>query len=120
MNQARRYSYSVAYDPEDEIYVASVAEFSMEAAHGESPEEALQGAVVVVETALELLKEEGREIPEPYPTQEYSGKVLLRMATSLHRALALEAKQEGVSLNQLLNLKLSTSLAQLTQVRQRG
>ena len=112
MHKAEEYTYSVAFDPLDRVYVASVAEFSLEAAHGETPEEALQQALIVVEESLELLKERGDPVPEPYSAQDFSGKVLLRMATSLHRALVTEAKREGVSLNQLINLKLSTSLAQ--------
>jgi len=117
MAKAEEYTYSVAYDPEDQVYVASVAEFSLEAAHGETPAEALEQALFVIEESLQLLSERGESIPEPFSTQNYSGRVLLRMASSLHRALTREAKAEGVSLNQLINLKLSSSLAQLTGPR---
>ena len=38
---------------------------------------------------------------------EYSGRVLLRLPRSLHKALREEAAAEGVSLNQYLLYKLS-------------
>ena len=49
----------------------------------------------------------GLLIPEPQPEQTYSGKFSLRLPKSLHRDLALIAKQEGISLNQYVNSVLS-------------
>jgi antitoxin HicB len=52
------------------------------------------------EAAIEL----GREIPEPreedYSTPEYSGRLGLRIAKGLHRAVAEHAALEGISLTQ--------------------
>lgn len=48
---------------------------------------------------LELAIEDGQQIPEPEPTPEYSGKFLVRLPKSLHRALAEAARGDGVSLN---------------------
>lgn len=44
--------------------------------------------------------ERGLEIPEPRNEEDFSGKILLRLAKSLHRTLSNQAKREGVSLNQ--------------------
>ncbi|MCQ2559676.1 MAG: type II toxin-antitoxin system HicB family antitoxin [Clostridia bacterium] len=64
----------------------------------------LQEALVdALETNLNL----GREIPLPITEENYSGKFLIRMPRSLHRRLAIEAKKEGVSLNQYAIYKLS-------------
>ncbi len=51
----------------------------------------------------------GLPIPEPQPESEqtYSGKFSLRLPTSLHRDLAMLAKQEGTSLNQYVSSVLS-------------
>lgn len=53
-------------------------------------------------------------LPEP-PLQpiskEYSGKFNVRIPKSLHAALALEAEDEGVSLNQLVLTKLAAKIA---------
>ena len=65
--------------------------------------------------------EESRKIDElidsfPEPDvrssrEEYSGKFVVRVPKSLHAALAAEAETEGVSLNQLVVVKLAVQLA---------
>ncbi len=47
--------------------------------------------------------EEGIEIPEPseeHSLSDYSGQFKLRMPKSLHKSLSLNAKKEGISMNQ--------------------
>ncbi len=69
---------------------------------GESPDEALRNLndakQVWIETNLEL----GRAIPEPTSPEDFSGQLRVRMPKSLHRALSEKAKDENVSLNQLI------------------
>ena len=65
--------------------------------------------------------EESRKIDElidsfPEPDvrssrEEYSGKFVVRVPKFLHAALAAEAEREGVSLNQLVVVKLAVQLA---------
>ena len=53
-------------------------------------------------------------LPEPdvrSSREEYSGKFVVRVPKSLHAALAAEAETEGVSLNQLVVVKLAVQLA---------
>lgn len=58
-------------------------------------------------TALEL----GRPIPKPSIRKDnYSGKILVRAPKSLHRALARQAEEQGVSLNQFIVYLLSKAL----------
>jgi len=77
---------------------------------GESPEEALTNLNDAkkgwIETALEL----GRPIPEPTTEEDYSGQLRVRMPKSLHRALAEKAREEKVSLNQLIIYQLSRGI----------
>lgn len=50
-----------------------------------------------------MLEENGQPAPPPIvPVDDYSGRVTLRVPKSLHRALALAADGEGVSLNAYL------------------
>ena len=44
--------------------------------------------------------EDGMGIPEPRDLANYSGQFKLRIPKSLHKKLAEQAKEEGVSLNQ--------------------
>jgi antitoxin HicB len=56
---------------------------------------------------LEVALEEGIPIPEPRPDEDYSGKFVVRVPRSLHRELVQRAEQEGVSLNQYINVALA-------------
>jgi predicted HicB family RNase H-like nuclease len=48
----------------------------------------------------------------PATEQDYSGKFVLRLPKSLHRRLAQQAEQEGVSLNQYAVSLLSEATGQ--------
>lgn len=79
---------------------------------GESPDEALtnlnDAKKVWIETYLEL----GRAIPEPASPEDFSGQLRVRMPKSLHRALSEKAKDENVSLNQLIIYHLAKGVGQ--------
>lgn len=52
---------------------------------------------------MEAAIEDGMEIPDPSEEadiSEYSGQFKLRMPKSLHRSLSMNAKKEGISMNQ--------------------
>jgi predicted HicB family RNase H-like nuclease len=107
--KAEDYIYSVLSSPEDAAFIGRVLEFPSLAAHGETQEEALREIRSVVEYALEDLRDSGEPAPEPLSKRPFSGTLNLRMAKHLHRQLAIEAAQEGVSLNQWINNKLAAS-----------
>ncbi len=104
--KVEQYLYSVGWSEEDEAFVARAAEFPSLAAHGDSLEDALREIKTVVGFVLRDLEETGEFVPKPFGKRSFSGRLVLRMPEYLHRKLALDAMQEGVSLNQLLNLKL--------------
>ena len=106
---ASHYLFSVGWSAEDQAFVARVAEFLSLAAHGETQEEALKEIKFVVTEVLKDLAESGEPIPVPLGERSYSGRLNVRMPTYLHRQLAIEAAQQGVSLNQVITLKLATS-----------
>ena len=56
---------------------------------------------------IEAKLENGFPVPDPVDDSQYSGKFVLRLPKSLHVRLALEAEQEGVSLNQYALYRLS-------------
>jgi predicted HicB family RNase H-like nuclease len=100
------YLYSVVWSSDDEAFIGRVLEFPSLAAHGETQEEALKEIRSVVEYALQDLSDSGEPAPEPLSRRPFSGTLNLRMPKHLHRQLAIEAAQEGVSLNQWINTKL--------------
>jgi predicted RNase H-like HicB family nuclease len=107
--KAEQYLYTVGWSEEDNAFVARVSEFPSLAAHGATQEEALREIRDVVNFVLNDLKEADEPIPEPFGKRSFSGRLVLRMPEYMHRQLALEAMQQGISLNQLLNLKLEGS-----------
>ena len=48
-------------------------------------------------------------------TEQFSGKLLVRLPKIIHAALAREAEQEAVSLNQLIVTKLSVQLREVVR-----
>lgn len=46
-------------------------------------------------------------MPEPVAVKRYSGKFMIRIPPELHRRLAVEAAEAGISLNRLASDKLS-------------
>ncbi len=69
---------------------------------GQTEAEALANVPEAMAAWLETALLDGAPIPAPFPERAYSGKVIVRMANSLHERLAQQAAREGVSLNQWL------------------
>lgn len=107
--KVEQFLYSVGWSAEDNSFIARVAEFPSLAAHGKTQEEALREIKDVVGFVLEDLIVSKEPIPEPFGKRSFSGKLVLRMPEYMHRQFVLEATQQGISLNQLLNLKLEAS-----------
>jgi predicted HicB family RNase H-like nuclease len=108
-HRADEYHYTVGWSEEDRAFIGRVAEFESLAAHGRTLESALREIKSVVQAVLEDLVASGEEIPQPFSKRRFSGKLNLRMPESMHRQLALEAARQGISLNQLINLKLTAA-----------
>lgn len=105
----RDYIYSVVWSEEDEAFIGRVLEFPSLAAHGSTQAKALSEIQLVVQHAFEDLQDSGEEVPEPLNKRRYSGKLNVRLPKYLHRQLAIEAAEEGVSLNQLISTKLAAT-----------
>lgn len=105
MIEASKYNITVRKDWFDgeHCYEARVAELPDVAEYADSFEEAYALAIDTIEVTAEMLIAQGKAMPSPMiPADEYSGRVTLRLAKSLHRSLAQAADKEGVSLNQHL------------------
>src|SRR5690606_724480 len=91
------YLFSVSWSEADQAYLAQVAEFPSLMTHGDSQTEALEELKQVLNVVLQDLAAHREPVPEPFGQRHYSGKLNLRMPVSLHRQLAIEAAQQGVS-----------------------
>lgn len=106
MIKAEDYEYRVFWSEEDQAFIGKVTEFSSLSCIEDTQADAFFGIVDLVRFILEDMKETGEEPPEPLAFQTYSGKFALRMPPELHKKLAIQAKEQHVSLNQLLVSRL--------------
>jgi len=88
-------------------YISKILELDGCISDGETQEEALANLREAMGGWLEAKLENGFEVPEPLAENSLSGKFTLRLPKTLHHRLTLEAKQEGVSLNQYALYKLA-------------
>ena len=102
-----RYTYRVTWSEEDQEYVGLCAEFQSLSCLDQTPEAALKGIRKVVEGVIEDMKRSGEEIPQPIASKRFSGKFMVRVPPEVHRNLAIQASESGVSLNRIVGAKLS-------------
>jgi predicted HicB family RNase H-like nuclease len=101
------YTYRVTWSPEDKEHVGLCAEFPSLSWLALTPEDALVGIRQVVTEAVSDMQASGEAIPEPLAEKRYSGEFRVRIPPELHRALAMQAAEQGVSLNRLASAKLA-------------
>ncbi len=102
-----RYTYRVTWSEEDGEHVALCAEFPSLSYLSKSPLKALQGMVKLVGEVVADMKASGEPVPEPVASKKYSGKFVVRVPPEQHRSLAVQAAEQGVSLNRLVSSKLA-------------
>jgi len=102
-----RYTYRVTWSEEDREHVGLCAEFPSLSWLAASPEAALRGIRTAVAEAVEDMQATGEAIPEALASRHFSGKFMVRVPPEVHRQLAVEAAEAGVSLNRLASAKLS-------------
>jgi predicted HicB family RNase H-like nuclease len=101
------YTYRVTWSPEDGEHVGLCAEFPSLSWLARTPEAALKGIRQVVSEAVADMDASGETKPMPLAEKHYSGEFRVRIPPQVHRALALQAAEEGVSLNRLASAKLA-------------
>lgn len=102
-----KYTYRVIWSEEDQEHVGLVAEFPSLSWLAPSPGEALNGITKLVAEVLVDMAKTKEAPPTPLSLQEYSGKLLVRVPPEQHRELAMEAAEQGVSMNRLISKKLA-------------
>jgi predicted HicB family RNase H-like nuclease len=102
-----RYTYRVTWSEDDQEYVGLCAEFPSLSWLDKTPESALKGIRVILESVIKDMIHGGEEIPQPISGKRYSGKFMVRVPPEVHRNLAIQASESGVSLNRIVGSKLS-------------
>lgn len=121
-NQTLDYYMNLAYrmevieDKDEGGYVLTFPELPGCMTCSDSLSELFELAKDAKKTWLEGMLEDGKEIPLPSDLDSYSGQFKLRIPKSLHRSLAIHAKEEGISMNQYCLYLLSKNDAQFNNV----
>jgi len=102
-----RYTYRVTWSEDDNEYVGLSAEFPSLSWLAKKLEVALKGIRKLVRDVVNDMERQGEAVPEPIACRHYSGKFMVRVPPQVHRKLAIEAAESGVSLNRLASSKLS-------------
>lgn len=90
------------WSDEDEAFIGTVDEFPRLSHIDGTRQKAFDGICGVVADVLADMAEDGEEPPEPFGKRSYSGRIVLRMTPEQHRRIAMEAAEQGVSINTLL------------------
>ncbi|MDF1794984.1 MAG: toxin-antitoxin system HicB family antitoxin [Coxiellaceae bacterium] len=91
-------------------YLAEAPDLAGCIADGETIAEALHDIELAIKAWIATATEFGDPIPKPSVAMNYSGQWRIRVPKHLHAALALQAKEEGVSLNMLATTLLAESM----------
>ena len=101
------YTYRIMWSAEDDEHVGLCAEFPSLSWLAATPDEALAGIRRLVSDSVADMQTAGETPPQPMADRTYSGKFMVRVPPEIHRALAIRAAEQGVSLNRLVSARLS-------------
>lgn len=107
MSQSDLYTYRVTWSDEDQEFVGTCAEFPALSWLDAEPERALGGIRRLVRECVGDMERSGEAVPEPLSIRRFSGRFMVRVPPELHRSLATQAAESGISLNRLVTHKLS-------------
>jgi predicted HicB family RNase H-like nuclease len=102
-----RYTYRITWSEDDSEFVGLCVEFPSLSWLAKTPEAALKGIRRAVEKAVQDMENNGEPPPSPISGRTFSGKFVVRIPPEVHRALAVKAAEEGISLNRLVSSKLA-------------
>ncbi len=102
------YTYRVTWSQEDGEHIGLCAEFPSLSWLAPTPEKALAGIRHLIDEVVADMQATGEPVPDPLSERQYSGRFMVRVPSLVHRALATEAAEQGVSINRLVSAKLAT------------
>ena len=91
---------------EDGEWLAHQVELPNVSAFADRPEAAIRELRIAWEAVKESYRKHRQPIPVAPARRKYSGQFNVRIDKRVHRALAMEAAQAGISLNALVSQKL--------------
>jgi len=101
------YTYRVSWSAEDGEFLGLCVEFPSLSWLADTAQSALAGIRDLVAEVVLDMQNHAEIVPQPLADRHYSGEFRVRIPPHLHRMLALQAAEQGVSLNRLASAKLA-------------
>ncbi len=105
-----KYTYRVTWSEEDREYIGLCAEFPSLSWLDTSSDKAFKGIRRLVAEVVADMQERNEPVPEPLAAKKFTGRYPLRMTSELHRILAIQAAEQGISLNRLITSRLAVGV----------
>ena len=102
-----RYTYRVTWSAPDKSHIVLCAEFQSLSWLDKSPESALKGIRKIVAEVVMDMQDSNEPVPDPLSEKTFSGKFVVRVPSEIHRLLAVQAAEQGISMNRWVSAKLS-------------
>ena len=106
-----KYPFEIIPDEFEDGYVIQYPDLPGCLSCGSTVEETINNGEDAKKAWISSELEQGNKIPMPNSITKYSGQFKLRIPKELHRNLSLQAKREGVSMNQYCLYLLSKNSA---------
>lgn len=110
MKTSDKYIKIVEWSKDDNCYIGSIPGFLGPCCHGENEQEVYKRLCKILEEWIEIHENDNVPLPESTADKDYSGKFILRINKELHKVLSIKALQSNLSLNQLCENLLKTSI----------
>lgn len=104
------YTYRLTWSPEYSEHLGLCTEFPSLSWLAPTPEAALAGIRQMVADTVTDMQSNGEPIPEPLAEKHYSGEFRIRIPPEVHRTLAMQAAEQGISLNRLASALILLNL----------
>lgn len=107
--ECKGYHAKIEYDNDDQIFVGSVLGINDKIFfHGQSINELEKEFKNAVNNYLDYCKQAGKE-----PEKEYKGSFNIRIKPEQHQRVALQAANEGITINQFVSRAIDDELSRL-------
>ncbi len=107
IHESDKYTYRVMWSDEDQEFVGLCAELPSLSWLASSAQKSLKGIRDAVKECIADMRANNEDPPAPLSTRKYSGKFMVRVPPDVHRRLAIDAAESGVSLNRIASSNLA-------------
>lgn len=101
------YTFRAEWSPDENQYIGLCLEFPFLKERAQDAPRAVALVTEAVDRHMDELRDSGVEAPASLTERSYSGTFVVRTSTNLHTRLAIEAQEQGVSMNQWIIQQLS-------------